>query len=315
MNVWSDHPILLIGAAALLILACLSAGCSTPASGGGGEEIMVAVSIPPLKEIAEAVGSDRIMVEVVLPPGSEPHTFEPTPGQIERLSQSGIFFTIGEGLLPFEERLADRLSSQNPQISIVSLSERIDLIRTDHDEQTNPEGDLHHHEDSSDPHTWLSPRNGAIMAERIASALIATDPGGEEIYRDNLERYRSRADCVDSEVREILSGTWNRKFIVTHDAWGYFAREYGLEQIAVHVGGKEPTAREIQEIISTAHREEISIIFIEPQFPQRSARVIADEIGGDVVVIDPLAEAYLDNFIRVAEALKGERENDGGTSA
>ncbi|WP_255333408.1 metal ABC transporter solute-binding protein, Zn/Mn family [Methanocalculus taiwanensis] len=305
MNARNNHPIVLIVIAALFILACTSAGCSTPASRTVEGPIPVAVSIPPLKEIAEAIGSDRISVEVVLPPGTEPHTFEPTPGQIQRLSQSAIFFTIGEGLLPFEDRLADRLSSQNQAIRIVSLSEEIDLIRTDHDGQTNPTGDPNHHDSAADPHIWLSPHNGAIMAEKIATALIAADPGGEENYRENLLEYRLRTQRVDEEVRGILSGIQNRRFIVTHDAWGYFAREYGLEQIAVHVGGKEPTAREIQEIISTAHREELGVVFIEPQFPQRSALVIADEIGGRVVVIDPLAEAYLENFIEVAEALKG----------
>lgn len=295
------------GCAALLLilLACLAAGCASPDKPEDGR-IPVAVTLLPMKEMAEAVGGERIAVTVVVPPGSEPHTFEPTPGQIAAISGSRLFFRVGGDLIPFEERLASRLLAQNPDLIVIDLSEGIDLIPGGctcgghhHDD------DGHHHAGSSDPHIWLTPLNGAIMAETIAAALSAADPGGAEIYRQNLEEYRARIDSVDAGVRERLSGLKNRHFIVTHDAWGYFAREYDLRQVPVHIGGKEPTAREIQEIIRIAREEGIGIVCIEPQFPEKTARVIAAEIGGEVVVIDPLPEAYLQNFLTIADALGG----------
>lgn len=291
-----------IFAIALILIACLSSGCVEPKSAEDDGRIPVAVTILPMKEIASAIGGDRITVTVVVPPGTEPHTFEPTPARIASIAESRIFFRVGLGLLPFEDRLVSRLSSQNPDLLVVDLSEGIDLIKGDagHDHEES-----HHSTESADPHIWLSPKNGALMAATIARTLIAIDPEGEAIYQQNLDEYQKRTASVDAEVREILGTLPGRRFIVTHDAWGYFAREYDLEQVAVHIGGKEPTAREIQEIIRIAVEDGIRIVCVEPQFSERSARVIAADINGDVVVIDPLPEAYLENFIRVAEALQG----------
>ena len=287
----------------LILMACFSSGCVDSTMGGDDERIPVAVTLLPMREIALAIGGDRIAVTVVVPPGTEPHTFEPTPGQMASIAQSRIFFRVGEGLLPFEDRLTDRLSSQNPDLIVVDLSEGIDPIEGDREHEHE---ESHHLTESADPHIWLSPKNGALMAGTIAHTLIAIDPEGEAIYLENLDEYQKRSASVDAEVREILGTLPSRRFIVTHDAWGYFAREYGLEQVAVHIGGKEPTAREIQEVIRIAREEGIRIVCIEPQFPERTARVIAGEIDGEVGIIDPLPEAYLENFIRVAETLRGD---------
>lgn len=284
----------LIGIALFIVIICISAGCITYDDQGAGDRIPVAVTIPPMKEMVEAIGQDRVSVTIVVPPGSEPHTFEPTPGQITTISGSKVFFRIGEGLLPFEDRLVGRLSSLNPDLVFVDLSEGIERIR---EEESGDHGGY-------DPHIWLSLQSGSQMAKSIASALIAIDPAGEATYQKNLHTYLSSIEETDKKVREGLKELRIRRFIVTHDAWGYFAREYHLEQIAVHVGGKEPTAREIQEIIMLAREDQIRVVFVEPQFSKKSAEVIAEEIGGVVVEIDPLAEAYLKNFIHIAEEIE-----------
>ncbi|MCP1662926.1 MULTISPECIES: metal ABC transporter solute-binding protein, Zn/Mn family [Methanocalculus] len=284
----------------LLMLLVVSSvpGCLQAHTSQDEAAIPVAVSIPPLKEIAEAVGGERISVAVVVPPGSEPHTYEPTPARISRISGSALFFRIGPGLLPFEDQLAGRLEQLNPEMAVIDLSSGIDLI--------DAGGCCHHHAGGGyDPHTWLSPRNGAVMADTIAHALIEADPGNEELYLKNLEAYIRQVDEVDSYLNASFAETRINGFIVTHDAWGYFARDYGLEQIAIHVGGREPTAREIQSVIRRAERDGIGVIFVEPQFSPKAAEVIAREIDGTVVEIDPLAEAYLENFQTVADALTG----------
>lgn len=299
-NDFLRHPGIL--AIVVILMACLSSGCVDPENSEEDGRIPIAVTILPMKEIASAIGGERIAVTVVVPPGTEPHTFEPTPGRIASIAQCRIFFRVGEGLLPFEDRLVSRLSSQNPGLLVVDLSEGIDTIEGDAGDEHE---EKHHSTESTDPHIWLSPKNGALMAGTIARTLIAIDPEGGAIYQENLDEYQKRTASVDAEVRQILDTLPGRRFIVTHDAWGYFAREYDLEQVAVHIGGKEPTAREIQEVIEIAREDGITIVCIEPQFPERSARVIAEEINGDVVVIDPLPEAYLENFIWIAEALQG----------
>ncbi|MDO9540299.1 MAG: zinc ABC transporter substrate-binding protein [Methanocalculus sp.] len=284
----------LIGIAVLIVITCISAGCITYDDQGMGDRIPVAVTIPPMKEMVEAIGQDRVRVTIVVPPGSEPHTFEPTPGQITTISGSKIFFRIGEGLLPFEDRLVGRLSSLNPDLVFVDLSEGIERIREDES----------HDHGGYDPHIWLSLQSGSHMAKSIASALIAIDPAEEAAYQKNLHEYLTSIDETNKQVMEGLKELRIRRFIVTHDAWGYFARDYNLEQIAVHVGGKEPTAREIQEIIMLAREDQIRVVFVEPQFSKKPAEVIAEEIGGVVVEIDPLAEAYLQNFIHIAEEIE-----------
>lgn len=286
----------------LIIVTCISAGCTTYDEQKTGDKIPVAVTIPPMKEMVLAIGQDRVSVTIVVPPGSEPHTFEPTPGQISTISGSKIFFRVGDGLLPFEDRLVSRLSSLNPDLVFVDLSEGIDRIRED--ESGDHEDDMPHDHGGYDPHIWLSLQSGSHMAQSIAAGLIAIDPEGEVAYQKNLHEYLTSIEETNRQVLEGLKDLRIRRFIVTHDAWGYFARDYNLEQIAVHVGGKEPTAQEIQEIIMVAREDKIEIVFVEPQFSKRPAEVIAEEIGGVVIVIDPLAEAYLENFIQISEEIE-----------
>ncbi|MBR1369499.1 hypothetical protein RJ53_08340 [Methanocalculus chunghsingensis] len=284
----------------LVLIASFSSGCIRNDTVSSDGVLQVAVTIPPLKEMVEVIGGDRVSVTVVVPPGSEPHTFEPGPGLISRISRSDIFFRVGEGLFPFEDQLVGRLSSQNHRLRIVDLSHGIDLIlMDDHHDCGQDHGDAGY-----DPHIWLSPVNGGVMAESIAESLIMLDPDGEAFYRENLAEYHQAIMETDTRLREDLTDLRIRRFIVTHDAWGYFAREYGLEQIAVFVGGKEPTARDIAEIVRIAREDEIPIIFVEPQFSQKTAEVIAAEADAMVIVINPLAEGYLSNFVHVAESLE-----------
>ncbi|MCP1714322.1 zinc transport system substrate-binding protein [Methanocalculus alkaliphilus] len=284
----------------LVLIASFYSGCIRNDTVSSDGVLQIAVTIPPMKEMVEVIGGDRVSVTVVVPPGSEPHTFEPGPGQIRRISRSDLFFRVGEGLFPFEDQLVGRLSSQNPHLRIVDLSHGIDLILMDDHHDCG----CGHGDGGYDPHIWLSPANGGVMAESIATSLILIDPDGEAFYRENLDGYHEAISGIDARIQEDLADLRIRRFIVTHDAWGYFAREYDLEQIAVHLGGREPTARDIAEIVRIAREDEISIIFVEPQFSQKTAEVIAAEAGAMVVVIDPLAEEYLNNFIHVAEALE-----------
>ncbi len=287
--------LLLVG---LLAIICLSSGCFESDNGRDNDQLPIAVTILPMKEIAEEIGGNRISVTVVVPPGAQPHTFEPTPALVSRVSGSKIFFRLGPDLLPFEDRLVERISSFHPDSIIVDLSDGIDLI------QQGECGCPYDHGDY-DPHIWLSPRNGAVMAEVMAGALIDLDPEYTEFYSKNLARYIARINEIDQQLTEDLADYQNNRFIVTHDAWGYFARDYGLEQVAIHVGGREPTARDIQQIVQIAEENSINVIFVEPQFSHKAAVSIAEELKATVVVIDPLAEEYLDNFLIVADAMKG----------
>jgi len=155
--------------------------------------------------------------------------------------------------------------------------------------------------ENPDPHIWLSPSLVKIQAQTIFEALVELDPRHEADYRANLESFLGDIDALDAQIREALAGMENRKFMVFHPAWGYFARDYGLEMIPIEVGGQEPSAAELASLIVEAREGGITVIFAQPEFSSRDAETIAGEIGGEVLLISPLAPDWLDNLGRIAK--------------
>jgi zinc transport system substrate-binding protein len=281
---------------ALLIFALLAAGCTQPAGVSGPEPLKVAVTLPPQAEMVREVGGDHVVVQIVVPPGADPHTFEPTAGEIVRLSDSTLYFRVGPGLLPFEDVLVGRLREIGPGIRVIDSSEGIPLLTsTDPGERGAP-----------DPHIWLSLRNAEIMTTRARDALIEADPANADEYRANSEDYLARLRETDGQIQQVLAGSRVHDILVTHPSWGYFARDYGLTQVAIGEEGKEPTARELEQLVNLAETEHIRVIFAEPEFSLRGAEVLAEEINGTVVLVDPLAEGYLENMRKVAAAFARE---------
>jgi zinc transport system substrate-binding protein len=241
------------------------------------------------------VGGDRVAVTVLVPPGADPHTYEPNAGQMVSLSESRIYFRLGEGLLPFEDRFLSGLRNMNRNMTFVDTSDGIEFIQ-------EGGGSSHPGGYGKDPHIWLSVRNAEIMVSHISDALSAADPEHAAEYSHNRDAYLDRLTVLDGNITRQLSGLEPREFLTVHDAWGYFARDYNLTQLAINANDKEPGAQAIQEIIGRAREDGIKTVFIEPEFSPRSADVIAQAIGGRVVRIDPLASDYSDNMARIAQA-------------
>jgi zinc transport system substrate-binding protein len=155
--------------------------------------------------------------------------------------------------------------------------------------------------DNPDPHIWLSPRLVKIQARTITEALKELDPEHEATYQANLERFLDDIKALDADIRQSLSDLERRKFMVFHPSWGYFARDYNLEMIAIEVGGQEPSAAELAELIARAKEENIQVIFAQPEFSTKAAETIAEAIDGQVLLIDPLAPDWLSNMREVAD--------------
>jgi zinc transport system substrate-binding protein len=239
------------------------------------------VSILPQRYFVERVGGDHAAVNVMVLPGESPATYEPSPDQLRALSDADIYFSIG---VPFENAWLDRIRSANDEMVVVDTTQGIDRIEGG----GNP-----------DPHIWLSPSLVRIQAATIAEALTAADPAHAETYETNLEAFLDDIDELDAEIRQTLTGVDERRFMVFHPSWRYFARDYGLEMIAIEVGGQEPSAAELGRLITRAKEEGIDVIFAQPEFSTEAAETIAAEIGGEVLLISPLAEEWLDNLRRV----------------
>ncbi len=270
----------------LLLLTSLTVGCITHEQSDdqiSDDRISVIVSILPQKEFVERIGDEKVSVAVMIPPGASPATYEPGPAQLRDLSRAELYVKIGH--IPFEKAWMDEIAAANPDIKILDSSEGIEIIE-------------------NDPHIWLSPALVRIQVEHIAGSLIEIDPDNADYYTRNKELYLRDLNDLDADIRKNLSGIGNRKFMIFHPAWGYFAREYGLEQIPIEVEGKEPSASDLVGLVKTAKANNITVVFAAPQFNPGSARVIAEEIGGTVVSIDPLAEDCAANM-RVVSGMLG----------
>ncbi len=253
----------------------------TPAT--TAEPLNVTVSILPQKYFVERVGGEHVQVNVMVQPGESPATYEPKPEQLQALSQTVAYFRIG---VPFENAWMDRITAANTDMRIVDTTAGIQRRGT-------PE--------RPDPHIWLSPRLVKIQAETIAQALSELDPDREATYQANLQAFISDIEALDGEIQTTLAQVTSRKFMVFHPAWGYFADDYDLEMIPVEVGGQEPGAAELADLIRRAQAEDIHVIFAQPEFSTRSAETIAKEIDGEVLLISPLAPDWLANMRRVAQ--------------
>lgn len=274
--------------------------------------INITVSVAPLKYFTEQIGGDRVEVEVMVPAGASPATYEPKPRQMVSLSRSSLYLAIG---VPFEHAWLPRISSANPDMAILRVFagiERMPMAAHHHDEEESHGEEEHrdhdadhgHDNDSGlDPHVWTSPKCAAKIAGNILSALLQADPAGSIGYKTRYNALMNRIQEVDAAIAELMHGKEGKSFMVYHPSWGYFARQYGLKQVPVELEGKEPGPRELAEVIRTARRLGITAVFVQPQFSKKSARTIADGIDGTLVVADPLAENWDENLLDVARRL------------
>ena len=266
---------------------------------GWTEPIPVFVSILPQKYFVERIGGEQVKVEVMVNPGESPATFNPNPKKMSLLSQAKLYFSIG---VPFETIWIDRIQSIHSNLQFVPLHDEA------HDKSGTDQGHGHpsrHSHGSSDPHIWTSPAKVKLMAKKIKETLVRAEPQKEKYFEANLRAFHNDLDALDRDIREILARSDNHRFLVFHPAWSYFAEDYGLEQISIEDGGKEPGARTLQKIIEKGKKLGIKVIFVQKQFSLSIAKKIAKMIGATVREMDPLAEDYLENMRLTATAISG----------
>ena len=257
------------------------------------EPIPVFVSIVPQKYFVERIGGELVKVEVMVKSADSPATFNPNPKKMSLLSQAQLYFSIG---VPFETIWIDRIRSIHPNLQFVPLHDKVITVH---------EHGTHHPHSTRDPHIWTSPAKVKIIAQKIKDTLSHAKPEKEKYFEDNLQAFFHDLNLLDKDIRAILANSDNRRFMVFHPAWSYFAEDYGLEQIAIEHQGKEPGARTLQKIIEEGKRLGIKVIFVQKQFSLSIAENIAKMIGATVREMDPLAEDYLGNMRRTATAISG----------
>ena len=240
----------------------------------------ITVSIEPLRYLTEQIVGDRFEVVTMVPKGSSPETYEPTARQMADLSESILYIKVGE--LGFERTWMPRLTSNAPHITVVNSSEGI----------TSHIGD--------DPHSWMSARNAIIMAHNIYEAVKRIDVKDSVFFRQRLDSLCNVIHATDKYIRQSTAQAHCKSFIIYHPALTYFASDYGLEQLALEEHGREPSAAELEQIISTARAKGVKTMFIQREFANRNVDIITNTIGARKVEINPLGYDWNKEMRRIA---------------
>ena len=294
---------LIVGFLAIAVFAWVLTACthrSDRPNALKGNKPLITVSIPPQLFFVKAIAGDRIDTSCLLTSSSDPESFEPSMSQLMQLERSDAYIPLG--VLPFEHGIIERLSSGKQSVRIVNGSEGINLLSDTHHGSSHRHA---HHDDAgvADPHIWSSPRNAKIMALNTLNALIAADSVNEDVYRINYARLDSRLDSIDSSFRQVFAKE-NKvpHFLVWHPSLSYFAKDYGLHQIAVSEPGKELSVRSLAERLSSVNDADIKVCFYQTPFDSERIKELSSSTHIKIVEINPMNAEWEDEIQKLYDA-------------
>ena len=271
----------------------------------GTAELSVIVSFYPLYEFTKQVGQDKVNVSLLIPPGIEPHDWEPTVNELQKMHEADLIVVNGIG---FENWLVD-IDTVNSDVVIIDTSKGISLIL---DDDALRKDSNHFDRSTADPHIWLNPVKAKTQVQNILDAIVLIDPENEKFYKQNAQSYQDKLDTLDSKIRAELSSC-NKDFIAFHNAFSYFAMEYGLNQHSI-INSNEPnigpTLKTLETIINLAKTFDIDVVFTEESMDTRTSQVIANEIGARVLVLSPIETISDDSdyFLKMEKNLSNLKE-------
>lgn len=274
--------------ATFIICTLLIVGCATKSE---SDKKTIYVTITPMQSIVEEITAGDFDVEVIVPKGASPETFEPTPKQVTAFSDAEFIFSTG--LIDFEQSLVKRISGD---AEVVNLSKDIELIAG-----SCSHGN-HQHKHGIDPHIWTSPRALRTMVTNAHDAIMAHYPDSVK-YAEATERLLERIDTLDTYCAARIEAAGVEAMMIYHPAYTYYARDYGINQIAIEHDGKEPSLRQTTTLIEKAKEHGVKSIFRQPQYSEDKVRAIADAADAEIIATDPLAEDILAEIERVTEII------------
>ena len=276
------------------VVGCNSVKDDTPA---------ISVTIEPQRYFVEKITGNNFKVNTIVPPGTSPESYDPTPSQMVALGKSLLYFKVG--YLGFENAWGKTLEENNTNVKVVNTSNEIVLIEGD--EHIVEIGEHQHHDGHDhqgvDPHIWSSPKSALIMAENILNALVEIDVENQKVYRDNFTTLRAEIIEVDKKITSLLENAPVKSFIIYHPALGYFARDYNLTQYSIEFEGKNPSPQQLKQMIDFAKKQGIKTIFVQKGFDMKNAESLAKEVGASIHSIDPLSYDWSDEMINIAQIL------------
>ena len=277
-----------------VLITCLAISCNQRID--PGEKPVISVSILPQQYFLEQLAGDLVEVNVMIPPGASPATYEPTVSQLSKLERSETYLRIGH--VGFELSWMDKISAVNPGMKIVDLSSGIELIiQMDEDEEDHGG----HSHGGPDPHIWLSVYNARIIARNIHEELLLMFPDHQEQLVGRLEKFSGSLDSLHQVISGKLNRLENRNFMIYHPALTYFSREYGLVQYSLEIEGKTPSPAHLKHMTDLGKSNNISMILIQDQFDRRNAEVLAREIDAKILQFDPLDPHWMEQMLYIAD--------------
>jgi zinc transport system substrate-binding protein len=272
-------------------------------------KVPVFVSILPQKYFVEQIGGPFVDVQVMVLPGASPTTYEPKFRQMAAIAKTKIYFSMG---VPFEAVWLERIVASNRNLIVVPMDRGVKKIamtshhshekkeqHTDRPVLSRGHGETMHH-GNPDPHIWLSPPLVMQQSRTVLAALQNIDPENSSAYEANYQSFLLQIMALDKELRHLLDPHHGQRFMVFHPAWGYFAATYHLEQMSVEMEGKAPKSAQLKTLITTARKNRIKVLFLQPQVSARIAEQVAKEIGAQVAWADPLALEWAENLRNMA---------------
>ncbi len=287
---------------ASVVAAVLAAA---PVFGAGRPEqrergpIGVYASVAPQAYFVERIGGDHITVGLLIGPGQDAHTYDPTPREIERLANSELLFTTG---LEYEARIVDTLRRSRSGPEIVDLTDGIELreLEAHYHDPTVPHS---HDNEPGDPHIWLGPAEVRVQARTIRDALSRARPELTGDFSRRYDAFIAEVDALEAEIAELLAPKRGTTILVYHPAFGYFTDHFGIEQLAIEAGGREPSPRLLNVTIEKALAAGIDVIFTQPEYDDVASRAVARAIGARTVEITDLDRDWPALMRRIAEAI------------
>jgi len=275
-----------------LLIPLLLSSCGHNVTDQGAK--IITVSIAPFKYFVEQIAGNDFTVNVMVPAGADPHTYEPFPEQIGKLRRSVAY--ISNGYLGFEMNWLDRFYETNPTMKKLNLSASIEAIASEH----------HHigdHLEGADPHYWVSPRCAASISSAVLKFVSEINPSKKEKYESNCQTLLAKIKDLDENAARLFSETNVKCFMIYHPNLAYIARDYGLEEIPVEFEGKEPSPARMKYLIDRAKKENLKTIFVQVEYDTKNARSIAGETGAKIVLINPLSEDWFKATTEIINSL------------
>lgn len=297
-----NKKLLSVAAAGTLLLGGCASNEETNTAEETNDQLTVYASTFALKSFAEEIGGDRVRVEMVIPPGADPHTYEPTSKQMTDIAEADLFLTVGHDLEPYVESMEKSLASEN--VTFVKTAEDVKLLSAEDTVHVHSEDDGHEHEEDEhaeeghseddghnhgqyDPHVWLDPTNAVSMAEAIEAAFSEQAPDYKDEFADRLSAFKEEAETLDAELKAAVEGGSKSELLVTHAAYGYLADRYGFEQLPIAglTPSEEPSQQALKRVIEEAQLHDLKYIAFEDTVTPKVAEVVKSEIGAETVTI------------------------------